>query len=126
MATWINVSTLLDQIEESLKAALLHTRAEGLSPRQIHVLDGLYINDGRRASDLAKVIGTPPTSFTPILDGIEAAGLVTRHPDPADRRVVRVYLTPEGESLRVLIQDTLFDLETQFADAPRKQERVSA
>lgn len=130
MATWLNVSKLLASIESALEEALLHTRAEGLSPKQVHVLESLYINDGRKASDLARAIGTPGTSFTPILDGIEKAGLVRRQADSADRRAVRVFLTAGGESLRDLIQDTLFDLETRFADAPRlserEQERVSA
>ncbi|MCZ4500056.1 MAG: MarR family transcriptional regulator [Marmoricola sp.] len=40
-----------------------------------------------------------PTSVTPIVDRLEAAGLVRRKPHPVDRRAVLAAITPAGRSL---------------------------
>ncbi len=40
-----------------------------------------------------------PTSVTPIVDRLEAAGLVRRKPHPVDRRAVLAEITPAGRSL---------------------------
>jgi len=40
-----------------------------------------------------------PPSVSRVVAKIEADGLVTRQPDPADRRVTKVALTPKGRAL---------------------------
>ncbi len=40
-----------------------------------------------------------PTSVTPIVDRLEAAGLVRRKPHPVDRRAVLAEITPAGRTL---------------------------
>ncbi|NUW31766.1 MarR family transcriptional regulator [Nonomuraea sp. SMC257] len=46
--------------------------------------------------DLAAGLSCEPSNVTGIIDALERRGLVTRQPDPADRRVKRLVLTEEG------------------------------
>jgi len=45
---------------------------------------------------LAKSIGYDKSRLIPLLDTLQADGLLTREPDPADRRARTITLTPEG------------------------------
>lgn len=49
--------------------------------------------------ELADAVGIQGATLTHHLNGMEAAGLVTRRRDPENRRVHLVTLTPEGEQL---------------------------
>jgi DNA-binding MarR family transcriptional regulator len=46
--------------------------------------------------DLVTALGTDPPYTTLVVDDLERRGLVTRAPDPHDRRVKIVSVTPEG------------------------------
>ena len=59
---------------------------------------------------LAQRLGVDRTVMTYLLDDLEAADLVARQPDPADRRSRRVVATSHG-------RDVLADLETRFGHA---------
>jgi DNA-binding MarR family transcriptional regulator len=48
---------------------------------------------------LAGVIGIDPRNIVPILDSLEARGLVSRETDPADRRRRVIDLTPAGQRI---------------------------
>src|ERR1700728_2575541 len=50
----------------------------------------------RRLTDLAVIEGVTQPSMSVLVTGLEAAGLAERRPDPADKRVVVVGLTPAG------------------------------
>ena len=52
-----------------------------------------------RMAELAEQLEVVPRSVTTMVDALEVAGLVTRHPDPGDRRSVLVALTPAGRHL---------------------------
>ena len=57
--------------------------------------------DGERAvHELADRLALPPHAMSPILDRLQAAGLLTRRRTAPDRRVVHVQLTPAGRELR--------------------------
>lgn len=49
-----------------------------------------------RAADIADVFGHAPRTVTEAIDNLERDGLVRRDPDPDDRRVKRVSVTPAG------------------------------
>ncbi|MFI7061383.1 MarR family winged helix-turn-helix transcriptional regulator [Kribbella sp. NPDC050124] len=57
-----------------------------------------------RPSELANQLGIVPRSATTVVDDLEAAGLVTRRPDPADRRATLVALTPAGTKVLTTIR----------------------
>jgi DNA-binding MarR family transcriptional regulator len=57
-------------------------------------------NDGPpRQRDLAEHAGTDPMMTSQVVRALEAAGLVTRTPDPDDARAIRVATTKAGKSL---------------------------
>ena len=59
--------------------------------------------EGASQRELAQHMRIEPPTLTRHLDKLEADGLVERRPDPDDRRVVRVVVTPAGhERLREL------------------------
>jgi MarR family 2-MHQ and catechol resistance regulon transcriptional repressor len=74
---------------------------EDLSPSQFGVLETLYhlgpLCQGEISAKLLKSTG----NITLVLDNLEKRGLVKRVRDQQDRRMVKIFLTPEGE---VLIQ----------------------
>ena len=56
--------------------------------------------------ELAEVVGIQGATLTHHLDTMESAGLVTRHRDPANRRLHLVELTPAGDALFLRLRDT--------------------
>ena len=74
-------------------------RAEPSSESQIEVL-GLLARDGAyRIADLARLRRVRHQSMRVTVADLEARGLVTRSPDPADARGVLVSLTPAGTAM---------------------------
>jgi DNA-binding MarR family transcriptional regulator len=70
----------------------------GLTMAQAHVLR--VVGEGpRRMADIATHLDVVPRTVTPMVDGLETAGLVVRRPDPGDRRSVLVEPTTEGRRL---------------------------
>lgn len=62
-----------------------------------------------RLSELATRLGIVPRSATSVVDDLEAAHLVARHPDPDDRRAILVTLTPAGTEVLTTIRRTRRD-----------------
>ncbi|KUL35022.1 MarR family transcriptional regulator [Streptomyces sp. NRRL F-4489] len=58
----------------------------------------------RSQAALAEAIRADKTRIIPVLDDLEARGLIDRRPDPDDRRVRLLSLTPEGRRLRDAVQ----------------------
>jgi DNA-binding MarR family transcriptional regulator len=54
-------------------------------------------HQGLKMSELSQRMMVTGGNVTGITDGLEKEGLVVREVDPADRRVYRVKLTPEGQ-----------------------------
>jgi len=68
----------------------------GLYRGQPPVLFELGHQDGTPQVELAEKLELTPATLTNILHRMEASGLVIREPDPADKRISRVFLTPKG------------------------------
>jgi DNA-binding MarR family transcriptional regulator len=60
---------------------------------------------------LAQHLGIDRTIMTYLIDDLEAAGLIERQPDPADRRARRVVATPAGTKLLVTLDRRLRTVE---------------
>jgi len=72
-------------------------------PRGYQVLATAVRETPRTQLALAHQLGVDRTVMTYLLDDLEKAGLVTRQPDPADRRARRIVATDRGrERLREL------------------------
>ena len=79
----------------------LVTLAVKNGPREISLtaastLATLEGTGARRLTDLAVIEGVTQPSMSVLVTGLEQAGLAERRPDPADKRVVLVALTPAG------------------------------
>lgn len=70
----------------------------GLSPAQARVVH-LLAEGPLRMATIAERLAVVPRTVTDLVDGVEAAALVTRRPDPDDRRSTLVALTPDGRRL---------------------------
>jgi DNA-binding MarR family transcriptional regulator len=71
---------------------------EGLpaGPRGYHVLGAVSDGPPRSQLALARRLGLDKTVMTHLVDDLEQAGLVTRQPDPRDRRARQVVITAAG------------------------------
>ncbi|MFF0739425.1 MarR family winged helix-turn-helix transcriptional regulator [Streptomyces sp. NPDC004111] len=65
----------------------------------------------RTQAALAESVRADKTRIIPVLDDLEARGLLDRRPDPGDRRVRLLSLTPEGRRLREIVQSAIQESE---------------
>jgi DNA-binding MarR family transcriptional regulator len=63
------------------------------------VLRVLMAGDGLKASEVADRAWSNPGTLTAVVNTLVKDGFVERKPDPADRRVVRLYITDSGRAL---------------------------
>ena len=70
----------------------------GLSRVQARVIR-LLADGPLRMAAIADALSVVPRTVTDLVDGVEAAGLVARRPDPDDRRSTLVALTADGRLL---------------------------
>jgi DNA-binding MarR family transcriptional regulator len=79
----------------------------GVSALHARALIGL--NEPAAMRDLAATLGCDKSHVTGIADGLERRGLVTREPDPHDRRIRQLVLTAEGRRVRAELRRRLVD-----------------
>jgi MarR family transcriptional regulator for hemolysin len=74
-----------------------------------------------RQNALAEAVGIEGASLVRLLDELQASGLITREPDPADRRANAVNLTEAGWAVVHEVNDALMALRLEvFTSVPRK------
>jgi DNA-binding MarR family transcriptional regulator len=100
---WLNVDIAMRNLDQVYARGIEDLNMPVI---EFYILRALYETDGQRASSLAAAVGRVPTSFTPILDGLEEKELIVRRPDSADRRAVLIYLTEDGKALRRRVQSS--------------------
>jgi len=71
----------------------------GVTRAQWKVLFRLSRTPGLRQVELADVLDVEPITLSRIIDRLADAGLVSREPDPADRRAWRLQLTDKAQPL---------------------------
>ena len=69
----------------------------GLTPSQYRIMK-LAGAGGERSTRLARRLAVAKPTLTATADGLVAAGYACREPEPGDRRVVRLLLTPAGRA----------------------------
>jgi MarR family transcriptional regulator for hemolysin len=86
-------------------ARLLRTYADhkagkfGMTRAQWAVLIRLDRTQGLKQCELAEILDVQPITLTRLLDRLCDNGVIERRPDPTDRRVKRLYLTPAAKPL---------------------------
>ncbi|GAA3196071.1 MarR family winged helix-turn-helix transcriptional regulator [Actinocorallia longicatena] len=98
----------------------------GLNPSQARALRVVLRAEAPlRMSDLAARLGIVPRSATTIVDALEAAELLTRVPDPANRRSTLLRPTPRalevGEALRAARREAAEALFTRLDEGQRAE-----
>jgi DNA-binding MarR family transcriptional regulator len=78
--------------------------AHGVSMWGYIVLTTLDKTPLRTQIALARAIGADKTRIIAVLDDLHEQGLIGREPDPADRRMRLLTLTPAGRRLRTIIR----------------------
>lgn len=71
----------------------------GVTRSQWWVLAFLSRNDGMVQTELARELDLGKVALGGLIDRLEKTGSVERRPDPNDRRVKRIFLTPESKKL---------------------------
>jgi DNA-binding MarR family transcriptional regulator len=111
---------LLRAVAKAYKAinAELARRLEphGVHPGQDYLLELLWREDGQPVGVLAERIGIEVPTLVRTVTRMEAAGVVRRDPDPADRRRVIVRLTRRGRRLERVVPAILAEV-TELATA---------
>jgi DNA-binding MarR family transcriptional regulator len=86
-------------------------------PGQPKLLSVIKDNEGIPQKELCKKICVKPATITGMLVKLEANNYIYRTMDEADKRVMRVYLTPEGHQLALDAQNFLDEFTRQlFSD----------
>lgn len=75
-------------------------RRHGLRVGQDHLLAQLWDEDGRTPGEAAARMGVSTPAVTKGATVLEKAGLLVRRRDPADNRLVRLWLTDAGKALQ--------------------------
>jgi DNA-binding MarR family transcriptional regulator len=100
--------------EHMERMAALGVRTK-LSPGVIKTLMRLAATDGISMGEMARGIGCDPSYITALVDDLADRGLATREPNPEDRRVKIIVLTPKGRQLADEIQAVLVVPPASFA-----------
>lgn len=102
--------------------------AHGLTDAQWKPLLMIQQGQCRTAAELARLACSDAGAVTRLLDRVEAKGLVRRTRSQADRRVINLELTKEGESAAEVVPHVLADvLNTMlagFSEAEAQQLKV--
>lgn len=93
----LGLLTVAERLRQNWTA---HAAAVGLSTAQVNALLTLKPGEAVRMRSLAARLDYDASNLSVLIDRLERRGLVERRPDPGDRRVKALVLTPEGERLR--------------------------
>jgi MarR family transcriptional regulator, organic hydroperoxide resistance regulator len=84
----------------ALKRGFIEAGIGTVRPAYLGSLMSLWREDGLKMIDLGRRAGLEPSTMTGLLDRMERDGLVERRADPADRRVLKIFLTEAGARAR--------------------------
>lgn len=95
----------------------------GVRVGQHIVLSVLWDQDGLTPGEVARRLGAATPTIVNTATRMEEAGLIVRRPDPADARLVRLYLTPRGRAAREPLRAARAALERQVTATLTAAER---
>jgi DNA-binding MarR family transcriptional regulator len=110
-----NIAVLHARICQSERRLVSSAFSElGLHAGQERVLFCLIDHESVAQSDLVAHLGVEPPTLTKMLQRMERAGFVERHPDDEDGRATRVRATPAGLALLAPIRQIWGDVEARM------------
>ena len=97
-----HIGFLISDVARLLRTAFdRRVRQLGLTRSQWLVINRLYRHPGATQSELAEMLEVEKATAGRMVDRMEKKGWVERRPDAADRRVNRLFLTPESDLIQV-------------------------
>ena len=112
------IGIYLSHVARTVSRAFAGALAEaGGSLPSWHVLLALKSGDPASQRDLAAAVGVSEATLTHHLNAMEAAGLLTRRRDPANRRARVVELTPDGEAAFARMRDAAAAFERRIGSS---------
>ena len=113
-----DLAAMLHPLVRELIAVELPILADhGVSMWGYSVLTALDGTPVRTQAALAESIGADKTRIIATLDELQDAGLITRTPDPDDRRVRLLSITPKGSRIRRAVRSDIRTRENQLLAA---------
>lgn len=96
--------------------------ALGISTGDLRCLNAIENAGGLTPGDLARAVGVTSGAVTGVVDRLERAGYARREPDPADRRRLRIEVTPKfrdraGDIWGPMAADWMKELAARFTAA---------
>ncbi len=80
--------------------------------------------EGTAVSQIASLSGVKSTSLSRMLNNMEGLGLIYRETDPADKRSVKIFLTPFGVEKRQIAKDVVRKFNEYLNDHISDKERL--
>lgn len=98
----------------------------GLFAGQEQVLQALAAESIMTMGELAAVLKVRPPTASKTVSRLSALGLVERHAEPGDGRIVQVKLTEEGRDKAAAIERLWDEVETEFLEGfdPKERKRL--
>ena len=95
--------SVLQRFRVLIRTAQRHSqwieRQSGVTGAQLWVLQELIEMPGLRVGELAKRMALHQSTASNMVDRLETSGLIRKERTSADQRVVRLYLTDEGQAM---------------------------
>lgn len=110
------------QAYRSLSYAVMDQIA--LHRSQAMVLCKLFAQDGMTQTEIGQQLSVQGATVTDMLQRMEETGLVSRHRDFDDNRLVRVFLTDTGREKERFIVEQFFKLESAVFAGFGENERI--
>lgn len=95
----------------------------GLTTSQFGVLEVLYHKGDLRICDIIKKTLSTGGNMTVVIDNLQKDGLVSRYPDPSDRRATLISITEKGKQLIDDIFPKHIDTLNEIYDVLSKEEK---
>src|SRR5688500_6575934 len=94
------VNTIYASVGSAFKRLLFAVESEvGMSPTRYFLLHMVANEENIRQGQVGQLSGVDPSRVTQVAKSLERDGLIQRHRDPNDNRVVRMRLSAEGRRI---------------------------
>jgi len=94
--SWISVARACQLMQQALTRALAPL---DIKPPHLDILVNLYRFEGISQQELARKLLVGRSNMSMLLPQMEKRGLLERRADQRDKRVLRLFLTPEGKKI---------------------------
>ena len=95
---FVALMTIAGRAQQLLKTRMQDDAVAGLGPLHMHALCLCRQQPGAPQQVLVQALGRDKGQMARLIRDLEDHGLLTRSTDERDRRVWRLYLTPDGEA----------------------------